>query len=188
MNKRTQVGIVGAGPAGLTLALLLARNGIDSVVLERRSRDEIEHTIRAGVLEQAVVDLMVDLKVGDRIGREGLGHEGIRLRFDGKTHRIDFHGLTGRAVTVYPQHKVLQDLTAARLAQGGEVLFDVQSVRFSDITSTPAIHFSHAGEQIDLKCDFVAGCDGSRSVARSFFRPNCAANYLVPIRSRGSAS
>ena len=151
----------------MTLALLLARNGIDSVVLERRSRNEIEQTIRAGVLEQAVVDLMADLKVDDRIRREGLVHHGIQLRFAGETHRIDFQGLVGRAVTVYPQHKVLQDLTAARLAQGGEVLFDVQDVQLTDVATSPSIHFSRAGERHDLHCDFVAGCDGSHSVARS---------------------
>ncbi len=127
----------------------------------------MEHTIRAGVLEQAVVDLMADLKVGDRIRREGLVHHGIQLRFAGETHRIDFQGLVGRAVTVYPQHKVLQDLTAARLAQGGDVWFDVENVQLTDIESTPGIHFSRAGEQHDLQCDFVAGCDGSHSVARS---------------------
>ena len=138
------------------------------MVLERRSRHEIEQTIRAGVLEQAVVDLMTDLKVGDRIRREGLVHHGIQLRFAGETHRIDFQGLTGRAVTVYPQHKVLQDLTAARLAQGGGVLFDVENVQLTDVTSRPAIHFSHAGERVDLACDFVAGCDGSHSVSRSY--------------------
>jgi len=152
----------------LTLALLLARHGVDSVVLERRSRDEIEHTIRAGVLEQSTVDLLADLQVADRIRREGLVHHGILLRFNGETHRIDFHQLTGRAVTVYPQHKVLQDLAAARLAQGGEVLFDVQNLQLTDVTSTPAIHFSREGSQIDLQCDFIIGCDGSRSVTRAY--------------------
>ena len=168
MHKPTQVGIVGAGPAGLFLSLLLAREGIDSVVLERRSRDEVEHTIRAGVLEQTTVDLMAELGVADRLRHEGFIHHGIRLRFGGNTHRIDFQELTnGRSVTIYPQHKVLQDLIAARLAQRGEVLFDVQNVELVDVTSRPVLSFQSAGERIELPCDFVAGCDGSHSVTRA---------------------
>jgi p-hydroxybenzoate 3-monooxygenase len=169
VQKRTQVGIVGAGPAGLSLSLLLARDGIESVVLESRSQDSVEHTIRAGVLEQATVDLMTELDVGNRLHREGLVHHGIQLRFDGQTHRIDLHELTGgRSVTIYPQHKVLQDLIAARAAQGGEILFDVEDVQLADVTARPVIRFRHAGERVDLSCDFVVGCDGSHSVARSY--------------------
>jgi p-hydroxybenzoate 3-monooxygenase len=168
LQKRTQIGIVGAGPAGLTLSLLLARDGIDSIVLESRSRDDVEHTLRAGVLEQSTVDLLTELRIDDRLRREALVHHGINLRFSGETHRIDFQDLTnGRGVTIYPQHKVLQDLIGARLAQGGEILFDVGHVELSDVTSTPAIHFDHAGARVDLRCDLVAGCDGSHSVVRS---------------------
>jgi p-hydroxybenzoate 3-monooxygenase len=166
--KPTQVGIVGAGPAGLFLSLLLAREGIDSVVLECRSRDDVEQTIRAGVLEQTTVDLMTELQVAGRLRHEGFVHHGIQLRFDGNTHRIDFQELTnGRSVTIYPQHKVLQDLIAARLAQGGEIFFDVENVEIADVATRPAIHFGHAGQRIELPCDFVAGCDGSHSVTRS---------------------
>jgi p-hydroxybenzoate 3-monooxygenase len=169
MEQRTQVGIVGAGPAGLTLSLLLARHGIESVVLESRTRDEVEQTVRAGVLEQVTVDLLSDLGVGERLHREGIVHRGIRLRFNGQTHRIDLHSLTnGRAVTIYPQHKVLQDLVAARCAQGGAVLFDVERVELVDVTSAPAIHFQHAGRHCRLQCDFVVGCDGSHSLTRSY--------------------
>jgi p-hydroxybenzoate 3-monooxygenase len=121
------------------------------------------------VLEQATVDLMTELDVGGRLRREGLVHHGIQLRFDGQTHRIDLHELTGgRSVTIYPQHKVLQDLIAARASQGGEILFDVEDVQLADVTARPVVRFKHAGERVDLSCDFVVGCDGSRSVARSY--------------------
>ncbi|MGA7985361.1 MAG: FAD-dependent monooxygenase, partial [Burkholderiales bacterium] len=117
---RTQVGIVGAGPAGLLLAQLLHLEGIDSVVLESRSREEIEATIRAGVLEQGTVDMLNECGVGARMMREGALHRGIELRFDGQGHRVDLAGLTGgRAIMVYAQHEVIKDLVAARLAAGG---------------------------------------------------------------------
>jgi p-hydroxybenzoate 3-monooxygenase len=167
MRQRTQVGIVGAGPAGLSLAILLAREGIDSVVLERRSRDDVEQTIRAGVLEQGTVDLLSELGVAERMKREGFVHHGIRLRFDGQTHRINLHELTnGRTVTIYPQHKVLQDLIGARLAQRGEILFGVEDVELADIAAAPVITFKQAGARNELHCDYVAGCDGSHSVSR----------------------
>ncbi len=169
MNMRTQVGIIGAGPAGLMLSLLLYREGIDSVVLESRGRAEIESTIRAGVLEQGTVDLMTEMGLDERMKREGFVHHGIELRFDGEGHRIDLFELTnGRAITLYPQHEVLKDLIAARLDQGGSLLFNVKNVQLSGVDShQPAIHFMHENAQVELRCDFIAGCDGFHGVSRS---------------------
>jgi p-hydroxybenzoate 3-monooxygenase len=166
MNMRTRVGIIGAGPAGLMLSLLLSREGIESIILERRDRDEIEATIRAGVLEQGTVDLMTEMGLDERMKREGLVHHGIELRFDREGHRIHLSELTnGRAITVYPQHEVLKDLIAARLNEGGQILFNVKDVQLADISSSqPRIHFSH--EQSELQCDFIAGCDGFHGVSR----------------------
>lgn len=171
MNSRTQVGIIGAGPAGLMLSLLLAREGIDSVVLESRSREEIESTIRAGVLEQGTVDLMTAIGLGERMGREGVVHHGIELRFGGKGHRIDFADLTGgRAITLYPQHEVIKDCVSARLEQGGSILFGVGDVQLENVSSRqPLIRCVHQDEQVELRCDFIAGCDGFHGVSRSFF-------------------
>jgi p-hydroxybenzoate 3-monooxygenase len=162
MNMRTQVGIIGAGPAGLLLSLLLSREGIDSIVLESRSREEVETTIRAGVLEQGTVDLLTEMGLGERMQREGAVHHGIELRFDGEGHRIPLSELmNGRAITLYPQHEVLRDLIAARLTQGGHILFNVKDVRLADVASSqPGIHFVHEDKQIELQCDFIAGCDG----------------------------
>src|SRR5947209_3659754 len=127
---RTQVGIVGAGPAGLLLAHLLHRQGIESVVIEAQSRKHVEERIRAGVLEQGTVDLLNTSGAGDRMSREGLVHHGIELRFNRRGHRIDLHDLTGgRAITVYAQHEIVKDLIQVRLAYGGPLVFEVDSVR-----------------------------------------------------------
>ena len=169
MDMRTRVGIIGAGPAGLLLSLLLARDGIDSLVLENRSREEIEATIRAGVLEQGTVDLMTDMGLDERMQQEGAVHHGIELRFDGEAHRINLYELTnGRAITIYPQHEVIKDFVAARLKQGGDILFNVEDVQLSDVASSrPHIHFVYEQEQMELQCDFIAGCDGFHGVSRS---------------------
>jgi p-hydroxybenzoate 3-monooxygenase len=164
---RTQVGIVGAGPAGLVLAHLLRRQGIDSIVLEIRSREYVEKRIRAGVLEQGTADLLVACGVGDRMLREGLVHQGVELRFGGRSRRIDFRELTGRGITVYGQHEVVKDLIAARLAAGGPILFEVEDVCVDGFeTAAPRVRFRHAGAAHELSCDFLAGCDGFHGVCR----------------------
>src|SRR5437763_5537952 len=165
---RTQVGIVGAGPAGLLLSHLLHLEGIESVVLETRSRQEIEATLRAGVLEQGTVDLLSQSGVGGRMKREGFVHEGIYLRFGGRTHRIDFPSLTGgRAIMVYAQHEVIKDLVAARLAAGGRILFEVKDAAVYDLdTREPKIRYHHDARLVELACDFVAGCDGFHGITR----------------------
>jgi p-hydroxybenzoate 3-monooxygenase len=159
---RTQVGIIGAGPAGLLLAHLLHREGIESVVLECRSRAEIEATVRAAVLEQGTVDLLNECGVGARLRREGTVHHGIRLRYAGRTHRLDLCELTGgRAITLYPQHEVIKDLLAARLAAGGCVVFEVRDTRLDGLdTPSPEVRYLSGGQPCTLVCDFIAGCDG----------------------------
>ncbi|SDB57179.1 4-hydroxybenzoate 3-monooxygenase [Belnapia rosea] len=167
---RTQVGIVGAGPAGLLLALMLERRGIASVIIEARERAAIEATIRAGILEQSTVDLMVELGVADRLRREGVVHHGTILRFGGRNHRIDFADLTGgRVATLYPQHEVLKDLIAARLAQGGHILFGAKVTEIADLASDePQLHFTDAaGLAQTLRCDIIVGADGSHGAGRA---------------------
>ena len=164
---RTQVAIIGAGPAGLMLSHLLQLAGISSVVVESRSRDVIEATIRAGVLEQNTVDLMVETGVGERLKREGFEHHGFSVRFAGESRRIDLYGLTGRSVTVYPQHEVLKDLIATRLAAGGEIVFSAREVALHEVTSSPRVTFiAPDGEARELAADFIAGCDGSYGPSR----------------------
>ncbi len=158
---RTQVAIVGAGPAGLVLSQLLARAGIECVVLEARSRAYVEQRVRAGVLEQNTVDLLDELGIGDRMRREGLVHEGIELRFAGRAHRIDMAALTGgRAITVYGQQELVKDLIAA----GGDIRFEVGDVR-PDIDRSE-VAFTHEGAGYELECDAIAGCDGFHGVCR----------------------
>jgi p-hydroxybenzoate 3-monooxygenase len=166
---RTQVGIVGAGPAGLFLSLLLQRAGIESVVLEMHARQYVEERVRAGVLEQGTVDLMHELGVGERLKRQGLQHGGIELRFDGRGHHIDFRGLTGgKCVTIYAQHEVIKDLIAARLAADRPIIFAAEEVGVHHLQSaSPTIHFRANGVAEQLQCDFIAGCDGFHGVCRT---------------------
>jgi p-hydroxybenzoate 3-monooxygenase len=161
----TQVGIVGAGPAGLLLAHLLHLRGIESVVLEARDRAYVEQRVRAGVLEQGTVDCLRAAGVGERMEREGLVHEGLELRFGGRGHRIALSELTGgRAITVYGQQEVVKDLIAARLDTGQPLLFDVEDVRLE--LGGPSVRFRHDGAEHELRCDAIAGCDGSHGVSR----------------------
>lgn len=166
--RRTQVGIVGAGPAGLLLSHLLHLAGVESVVLEVRSRAEIEATLRAGVLEQGTVDLLRECGLGERMLREGFVHQGIELLFDGRRHRVDLSELTGgRSITIYPQHEVIRDLVKARLAAEGHVVFEVGNVAVQDFdTAQPKLRFEHDELMHELTCDYIAGCDGFHGVCR----------------------
>jgi p-hydroxybenzoate 3-monooxygenase len=164
---RTQVGIVGAGPAGLLLSHLLHLEGIESVVLEARSRDYVENRIRAGVLEYGTEQLLNDSGVGARMRQEGMLHPGVVMRFDRTDHRIDFADLVGKHVMVYSQHKVVQDLIAARLAAGGQIVFEADDVSVHDFQDgTPRVRYRHGGVERDITCDIIAGCDGFHGVCR----------------------
>ncbi|MSQ28079.1 MAG: 4-hydroxybenzoate 3-monooxygenase [Dehalococcoidia bacterium] len=165
---RTQVAIIGAGPAGLVLAHLLAQRGIDSVVLENRSRDYVERRVRAGVLEQGSVDLLRSMGVAERLDREGMVHHGIELRFDGAGHRIPLSELTGGAsIFVYGQQEVVKDLIKARLDDGGVILFEAEAVGIEGaLTDGPVVRYTHEGEPRELEGQFVAGCDGFHGVSR----------------------
>ena len=165
---RTQVAIIGAGPAGLTLSQLLARSGIESVVVENRSREYVEARIRAGVLEQGTVDVLTEAGVGERMAREGLRHDGIHLQWPGERHHLDFPALCGRSVWIYGQTEVVKDLIAARLADGQELFFDVRDTAVHDVTSDrPSVTFTDAdGVARTVTCDVVVGADGFHGVSR----------------------
>ncbi|MBZ5726588.1 MAG: 4-hydroxybenzoate 3-monooxygenase [Acidobacteriia bacterium] len=165
---RTQVGIVGAGPAGLILSHLLHLQGVGSIVIESQTRRHLEERIRAGVLEQGTVDLLNEAGVGGRMRREGLVHHGIELRFNRRGHRIDMHELTGgRAITVYAQQEVVKDLIDARLQVGGEIFFEAVQAAIQDFEGeSPRIRFQHAGEEYEIACDFIGGCDGFHGICR----------------------
>jgi p-hydroxybenzoate 3-monooxygenase len=174
---RTQVGIVGAGPAGLVLSRLLQLQGIDSVVLEARTREYVQERVRAGVLEQNTVDLLDQIGVGERMHREGMVHHGIELRFLGQGHRINFSELTdGRAIMIYAQGEVVKDLIDARLESGGAIVFEAGNVSVHDVNrSQPSIRYRQNGEPVELLCDFIAGCDGFHGVCR----PSIPADVLT---------
>jgi p-hydroxybenzoate 3-monooxygenase len=165
---RTQVAIIGAGPAGLLLAHLLYLRGIECVILEARSRDYVENRVRAGVLEHQSVDILNAAGVGARMMQEGLLHHGIFLNFSGESHRIDFEELTGRAVMIYGQQEVVKDLIAARLAARQPLSFEVDSVSVHDFeTDSPIVRYKIDGREQTLECDFIAGCDGFHGICRA---------------------
>ena len=164
---RTQVGIIGAGPAGLTLGRLLEVAGIESVILEQRSREYCEHRIRAGVLEQATADLLRGAGVGERLDRKGIVHGGIYLQFEGERHHIPLQELTGRSIVIYGQTEVVKDLIAARLESGLPLFFEAAGVAVADIETTrPSITFERDGVTEELECDVIAGCDGFHGISR----------------------
>jgi p-hydroxybenzoate 3-monooxygenase len=167
---RTQVGIIGAGPAGLMLARLLHLQGISSIIIENRSREYIENRIRAGLIEDWAADLMIDVGVGERMKAEGMLHWGLNIGINGDLHRIDFKKLVDKRVTIYGQQEVVKDLIERRLADGGPLLFEVDGVSVHDMTSPhPKIRFTHEGRAQEIDCDFIAGCDGFHGICRPSF-------------------
>ena len=164
---RTQVAIIGAGPAGLLLGQLLHQRGIESVILEARARDYLESRVRAGVLEHQSVEILEAAGVGQRMMREGLRHEGLFLHFNGENHRIHLADLTGKTVMIYGQQEVVKDLIAARLAARQPLYFEVEDVSVSDLdTDRPRVRYRAGGQEQTLECDFIAGCDGFHGVCR----------------------
>ncbi len=174
---RTQVGIVGAGPAGLVLAHLLHLRGIDSVVLERQTREHVERRIRAGVLEHGTVDLLRDVGLAGRLLRERMVHHGIELLFDGTGHRIPLTDLAGREITIYGQHELVKDLVAARLGTGRPLLFQAPAVALDGLDDAPTIRFVQDGRPRELRCDVVVGCDGYHGVSRTAVADHAVTRY-----------
>ena len=165
---KTQVGIIGAGPAGLFLAHILKRHGIESVILESRSRAYAEARVRAGVLESGTIDTLNNLGLGERMMREGLVDEGLDMRFEGRTIHMDLPGLTGRSVKIYGQQEVVKDLIAARVDAGDPLVFEAEVLRLEGLDgSAPRVHYRHEGVEKTLDCVFVAGCDGFHGVSRA---------------------
>lgn len=164
---RTQVAIIGSGPAGLLLGQLLHRQGISAVILEKHTREYVLGRIRAGVLEQISVDLIDAAGCGERMHREGLMHEGIEIGFEGHRHRVDFRALTGKTVMVYGQTEVTRDLMDARAASGASTVYEAENVSLHDVdTDRPKVRYAHGGRVLEIECDFIAGCDGYHGVSR----------------------
>jgi p-hydroxybenzoate 3-monooxygenase len=164
---RTQVGIIGAGPAGLMLARLLQLAGIETIIIENRDREYIENRVRAGLIEHWAADLLTELGVGERMKRESMVHWGNNIGINGDIHRLDFRALVGKRVTIYGQQEVVKDFVVRRLADGRPLLFEVDGVSVHDVTSKrPKIRFMHDGEAQEIECDFIAGCDGFHGICR----------------------
>jgi p-hydroxybenzoate 3-monooxygenase len=175
---RTQVGIVGAGPAGLMLSHLLHRQGIDTVVLERQSRAYVEARVRAGLIEQWATELLIDTGAGERLQREGLVHGGIYLDFNEGLHHIDFRSLVDKSVTIYGQQEVVKDLIARRLADGGQILFEAADVSVHNFDGgAPKLRYHHGGKPQDIDCDFIGGCDGFHGICRPSLPDRALAVY-----------
>jgi p-hydroxybenzoate 3-monooxygenase len=165
---QTQVGIVGAGPAGLFLSHLLYMRGISSVIVEARSRDYIEARVRAGVLEQGTVETLEEMGLAERMRRERLDHRGVQISFGGKRHHIDFADLTGKTVTIYGQHEVVKDLVAARMSTGAEIVFEAEDTSLHGLDGDrPIIRYRKDGATHEIQCDFIAGCDGFHGISRA---------------------
>lgn len=176
---RTQVGIVGSGPSGLLLSQILHNAGIESVILERRSRDYVEGRIRAGVIEQGAVDLLTSAGAGERMATEGLVHEGFDIALDGERTRVDLAGLTGgKTVTVYGQTEITKDLINARLDAGGTIVFEAEDVRPKGFDGdSPVLSFSQGSSREEIACDFIAGCDGYHGICRASFPQDAVRSY-----------
>jgi p-hydroxybenzoate 3-monooxygenase len=166
--SRIQVAIIGAGPSGLLLSQLLHLHGVDSIVLERQTREYVEARIRAGLLEWGTVDLLNEAGAGARMMHEGLAHEGVELAFQGRSHRIDLSGLTGRRMMVYGQTEIQKDLGDARAASGGRIVWEAKNVAIQDFDSPrPRVSYTHNGERHEIDCEFIAGCDGYHGATRA---------------------
>ncbi len=178
MIDRTQVGIIGAGPAGLTLALLLKKQGVNCIVLENQSRAYCESRVRAGLLEQNTVDLFNELGIAGRLNKEGLKHEGVIFSFNGERIRVPFEELThGRSITIYGQQEVVKDLIAANIEKGVPILFGAEVYNIKGIETSPVAFYQQDGIEHQLSCDFVAGCDGFHGISRQTLPADCYKTY-----------
>jgi p-hydroxybenzoate 3-monooxygenase len=175
---RTQVAIIGAGPSGLLLGQLLAKHGIDNVILERHTGDYVLGRIRAGVIEKGAADLLDEAGVGGRMHQEGLIHDGIEISFGGARHRINFKELIGKSVIVYGQTEITRDLMDGRATIGASTVYEAEDVSLHDIgTDRPKVRYTKGGQQHEIECDFIAGCDGFHGVSRKSIPADVLKNF-----------